>query len=85
MGGAVRQVGRGRGRGIGEFMAASIVAGQQRKNNGGKCVVQPNNKLIISIILAPDLGANTKADLAAAYVCRGVCVWQRECVCVEHS
>lgn len=62
-------------------MAASIVAGQQRKNNGGKCVVQPNNKLIISIILAPDLGANTKADLAAAYVCRSVC----GSVYVEHS
>lgn len=41
--------------------------------------MQPNNKLIISIILAPDLGANTKADLPAAYVRRGVCV--EVCVC----
>lgn len=63
-------------------MAASIVAGRERTMEG-KCVVQANNKLIISIILAPDLGANTKADLlphmrvcvcVCRYRCAGVCV-----------
>lgn len=69
------------GRGIGE-----CYGGHERTMKGKMCVVRrANNKLIISIILrAPDLGANTKADLLPHIArcigrCRSVCV--EVCVC----
>lgn len=54
---------------------ALVAAISSATNNAAKMrLLQPNNKLIKSIILPHDLGANTKADFTLLHVCVCVCV-----------